>query len=110
MAAKKTSKQDPTPATKKVASKKSPAKKTSAPKKATAKSASQKAAPVKKSGVSPPEARPPADPGLAHVDDSDREARVAVAAYLRWVDRGRVDGHHVDDWLEAEQSLPPKKP
>ena len=33
---------------------------------------------------------------------------VATFAYLIWEQRGRTDGHDVDDWLEAEAQLAAK--
>ncbi len=34
-----------------------------------------------------------------------REPDVARRAYELYVDRGREDGHDVDDWLQAEREL-----
>jgi hypothetical protein len=31
--------------------------------------------------------------------------QIAVAAYLRYVQRGRENGHDVEDWIEAERKL-----
>jgi hypothetical protein len=30
---------------------------------------------------------------------------IALRAYESYLDRGRADGHALDDWLEAEQAL-----
>lgn len=34
-----------------------------------------------------------------------RRERIAKKAYDRYLDRGRFDGHDLDDWLEAEQQV-----
>lgn len=33
------------------------------------------------------------------------QERIAARAYERYIERGRDDGHDVDDWLEAEREL-----
>ena len=33
------------------------------------------------------------------------QEKIAEKAYLKYVDRGRVDGFDQQDWLEAEQEL-----
>jgi hypothetical protein len=35
--------------------------------------------------------------------------QVALLAYKFWIERGRVDGHHEEDWYRAEQELRAKK-
>lgn len=39
---------------------------------------------------------------VKHTDDRER---IATRAYEYYVDRGRQDGHDVEDWLEAEQEI-----
>jgi hypothetical protein len=34
-----------------------------------------------------------------------RRDQIAKKAYERYLNRGRVDGHDLDDWLEAEQQV-----
>lgn len=35
----------------------------------------------------------------------DRHTRIASRAYELYIQRGRGDGHDLDDWLEAEQDV-----
>jgi DUF2934 family protein len=35
----------------------------------------------------------------------DRDERIRTRAYALYEARGRVDGHDVDDWLQAEAEL-----
>lgn len=45
-------------------------------------------------------------PGLSgenHLDDL--HTRIALVAYGLYEQRGRQDGHHVEDWLTAEQMI-----
>lgn len=37
--------------------------------------------------------------------DEISPTEVALEAYARYVERGRVDGHDVEDWLAAEQRV-----
>lgn len=58
--------------------------------------------------VTPVEASvsPVASAGLSgenHVDDF--HTRIALIAYGLYEQRGRQDGHHVEDWLTAEQMI-----
>jgi hypothetical protein len=46
-----------------------------------------------------------AAPGAIEASAGDAEARIREAAYLLYEQRGGVDGHDVDDWLEAEAML-----
>jgi hypothetical protein len=45
-------------------------------------------------------------------DDSPREDAdlIALRAYQRYEERGREDGHDMDDWLAAEQELRAQSP
>lgn len=55
----------------------------------------------RRSGAAPrPEA---ADLGAGQSDPT--HAEIAVAAYLRYLNRGGVHGRDFDDWLEAEREL-----
>lgn len=38
-------------------------------------------------------------------DDGEVRQRVAVRAYELYRERGCLDGHDLDDWLEAEQAI-----
>ena len=44
---------------------------------------------------------------LAHAasDDGEVRQRIAVRAYELYRERGCHDGHALDDWLEAEQTI-----
>ena len=35
----------------------------------------------------------------------DRDQRIRCRAYALYEERGRVDGHDVDDWLQAEAEV-----
>jgi hypothetical protein len=36
---------------------------------------------------------------------ADREERIRLAAYYRYLERGRGPGHELDDWLAAEAEI-----
>lgn len=38
-------------------------------------------------------------------DGDERERMVREAAYYHYEARGRIDGHEVDDWLQAEAEI-----
>ena len=38
-------------------------------------------------------------------DDEKRHARIRELAYRLYEERGRVDGHDVEDWLQAESII-----
>ena len=42
------------------------------------------------------------DGSVSHVPTFEQ---ISEAAYLRYLQRGRRDGHDFDDWLDAERSL-----
>jgi hypothetical protein len=43
---------------------------------------------------------------LTVVENHDASAEaVAVRAYQLYLERGRTDGHDVDDWIEAERQI-----
>ncbi len=48
-------------------------------------------------------------PASATEPERDRDevspTEIALEAYARYVERGRVDGHDVEDWLAAERRL-----
>jgi len=51
--------------------------------------------------LSPPKSKaevPPVEPQILH-------QRIAERAYQRFVERERIHGHDLDDWLEAERSI-----
>jgi hypothetical protein len=41
----------------------------------------------------------------SHVPDQDVQPRIAARAHELYVQRGRQDGYHLHDWLEAEQEI-----
>jgi len=45
------------------------------------------------------------DPDRVQADGIDREQLVREAAYARYESRGRVDGHALEDWLNAEADV-----
>ena len=45
------------------------------------------------------------DPDRVRPDGIDREQRVREAAYHRYEARGSVDGHALEDWLNAEADV-----
>jgi hypothetical protein len=47
----------------------------------------------------------PDDPDRVRPDSIDREQLVREAAYYRYVSRGRVDGHALEDWLNAQADV-----
>jgi len=58
---------------------------------------------TKRSNASRPEARSPAQE--YHIDDKQRHAMIAQAAYFRAERRGFVHGGELDDWLDAEREV-----
>jgi hypothetical protein len=46
---------------------------------------------------------PPMSPTTAQVKVPHE--KIAMRAYEKWVQRGRKEGSHVQDWLEAEREL-----
>lgn len=44
-------------------------------------------------------------PGLDLLIDTDLRHRVEELAYLKAEARGFIDGHELDDWIEAEREL-----
>lgn len=55
------------------------------------------------SAATEPSREPPPDSVDRPRDVSPTE--IALEAYARYVERGRLDGHDVEDWLAAEQRL-----
>ena len=51
--------------------------------------------------------RSTSDPTLKHTEAQtlDRDERVRNRAYALYEQRGRVDGHDMDDWLQAEAEV-----
>jgi len=45
------------------------------------------------------------DQGAAEYSSNHLYARVAELAYSLYEQRGREDGHDVEDWIQAEQTL-----
>jgi len=45
--------------------------------------------------------------GPAHValNNGEVQERIAMRAYELYRERGAIDGHDLDDWLEAEQTI-----
>ena len=45
--------------------------------------------------------------GPAHValNNGEVQERIAMRAYELYRERGAIDGHDLDDWLEAEQAI-----
>jgi hypothetical protein len=44
--------------------------------------------------------------GSSEADSSDGvQARVATLAYLLYEQRGREDGHDMEDWIQAERTI-----
>ncbi|HUJ78985.1 MAG TPA: DUF2934 domain-containing protein [Nitrospiria bacterium] len=43
--------------------------------------------------------------GVPSVDPDTLHQRIAERAYQRFLERNRVHGHDVDDWLEAERAI-----
>lgn len=35
----------------------------------------------------------------------DKEERIRLRAYELYIERGRLDGHDMDDWLQAEAEI-----
>ena len=77
----------------------------SPPAKAAAKKAPAKAVakkiPAKSAAKPTPAKKTPAHSAAAPPTHEE----IAVAAYLRWKNRGHHHGRHHDDWHEAEQEL-----
>ena len=48
---------------------------------------------------------PPGETPPDAVDQPVSVTEIAFEAYARYVERGRLDGHDVEDWLAAEQRL-----
>lgn len=44
-------------------------------------------------------------PAQAGSDDGEVRQQIAVRAYERYQERGCIDGHDLDDWLEAERII-----
>jgi hypothetical protein len=42
---------------------------------------------------------------LSTLNGEGRHEQIAKKAYERYLKRGQVDGHDLDDWLEAEQQV-----
>jgi len=40
-----------------------------------------------------------------HAITGKDQGKIATLAYALYEQRGREDGHHLDDWLEAEQRI-----
>ncbi len=51
--------------------------------------------------------RSTSDPTLKHSEAQilDRDERIRSRAYALYEQRGRVDGHDLDDWLQAEAEV-----
>lgn len=52
--------------------------------------------------VSPPSTQPQATPSKSAMPSHEQ---IAKRAYEKWVKRGRPNGQHLQDWLEAEAEL-----
>jgi Protein of unknown function (DUF2934) len=42
---------------------------------------------------------------LSHRDESDIQARIRQRAYELYEERGHHDGHHEEDWAQAEEEI-----
>jgi hypothetical protein len=60
------------------------------------------AATIRTDGPSP---QGTAQPGVTGMDGSERQARIAQAAYFRAERRGFTPGCELDDWLAAEEEV-----
>lgn len=45
------------------------------------------------------------EPDQAGSDDKEVRQQIAVRAYERYQERGCIDGHDLEDWLEAERTI-----
>lgn len=45
------------------------------------------------------------EPDQAGSDDREVRQQIAVRAYERYQERGCIDGHDLEDWLEAERTI-----
>jgi hypothetical protein len=49
--------------------------------------------------------RPSSDERYDHIVDPPTHHEIAELAFARFSERGGIDGHDLDDWLEAEREL-----
>ena len=45
------------------------------------------------------------DPSKSQAQPPDRDERIRRRAYALYEERGRTDGHEIDDWLQAEAEV-----
>ena len=92
--------------------KKTPSKKTSDAGKITKKpkaAPSRKVSSSKKIKSKPDRVKTPTEAESQHRYFEDLGSRLAERAYELYVQRGKEDGHDIEDWLEAERQILPKE-
>ncbi len=57
------------------------------------------------SARSRPEPKSPPPRGRAGLDRREIQQRIRMAAYFKYLERGRRPGGHLEDWKEAEREI-----